>query len=81
VSDAVGAGEMAGVAMAGKNWRFYRGAERRRMSRPVGCLVWLIVVILALIIAAVMFGGFQKGTKYSSQTGLNSEHMVVMTVL
>jgi hypothetical protein len=70
-------GEMAGVAMAGRNWRFYRGGEGRRMSRPVGCLIWLIVLVVLLIIAALMFGGFQKGTKYSSQAGLNAQHVAV----
>jgi hypothetical protein len=68
---------MAGAAMAGRNWRFYRGAERRRMSRPLGCLVWLIFLIVLLIIAAVMFGGFQKGTKYDGQPRLNTQHVTV----
>ena len=47
------------------------------MSRPVGCLIWLIVLVVLLIIAALMFGGFQKGTKYSSQAGLNAQHVAV----
>jgi hypothetical protein len=63
--------------MAGRNWRFQRGAEGRRMSRPVGCLIWLIVLLVLLIIAALMFGGFQKGTKYSGQAGLNAQHVAV----
>jgi hypothetical protein len=73
----VAAGELAGVAMAGRNWRFYRGAEGRRMSRPVGCLIWLIVLVVLLIIAALMFGGFQKGTKYNSQAGVNAQPVAV----
>jgi hypothetical protein len=68
---------MAGVAMAGRNWRFYRGAGGRRMSRPVGCLIWLIVLLVLLIIAALMFGGFQKGTKYGSQPELSAHHVAV----
>jgi uncharacterized membrane protein len=68
---------MAGAAMAGRNWRFYRGAEGRRMGGPVGCLIWLIILIVLLIIAALMFGGFQKGTKYSSQPGRNAQEVVV----
>jgi hypothetical protein len=35
----------------------------RRMSRPVGCLLWLVVLLVILIVAAVLFGGFQTGTK------------------
>jgi hypothetical protein len=50
------------------------------MSRPVGCLVWLIIVLVLLIIAALMFGGFQKGTKASAQPGLNAQQVAV-TVL
>jgi hypothetical protein len=37
----------------------------RRVSRPVGCLLWLVVLLLVLIVAALMFGGFQTGTKAS----------------
>ena len=33
------------------------------MSRPVGCLLWLVVLLVILIVAAVLFGGFQTGTK------------------
>jgi hypothetical protein len=68
---------MAEVAMAGRNWRFYRGAGGRRMSRPVGCLIWLIVLLVLLIIAALMFGGFQKGTKYGSQAWLTTHYVAV----
>jgi hypothetical protein len=62
--------------MAGRNWRFYRGSERRRMSRLAGCLMWLIVLLVLLIIAALMFGGFQKGTKQSSgQAAVNTQQV------
>ena len=37
--------------------------NRRRLSRPVGCLLWLVALLLVLIVAAVLFGGFQTGTK------------------
>jgi len=50
------------------------------MSRPVGCLVWLIVLIVLLIIAALWFGGFQKGTKVSGQPMANAQQ-VALTVL
>jgi hypothetical protein len=48
------------------------------MSRPVGCLVWLIILLVLLIVAALMFGGFQKGTKVSAQPRLNG-HQVALT--
>lgn len=35
----------------------------RRLGRRVGCLLWLIAVIVLLILLASLFGGFQKGTK------------------
>jgi hypothetical protein len=35
----------------------------RRVSRPVGCLLCLVVLLLILIVAALLFGGFQTGTK------------------
>jgi len=35
----------------------------RRVSRPVGCLLWLVVLLVILIAAALLFGGFQTGTK------------------
>jgi hypothetical protein len=46
--------------MAG--WR-RRSDDRPRMSRPAGCLLWLIAVLVILIAAAILFGGFQQGTK------------------
>jgi hypothetical protein len=61
--------------MAGRNSRFFRDAERRRMSRAVGCLLWLIILLVLLIVAALMFGGFQKGTKVSAQPGPNPQHI------
>jgi hypothetical protein len=37
--------------------------KRRRFSRPVGCLIWLIALIVLLLLLSALFGGFQKGTK------------------
>jgi len=47
--------------MAG--WRRFPRENRRRMSRPVGCLLWLVVLLVVLVVAALWFGGFQTGTK------------------
>jgi hypothetical protein len=48
--------------MAGRSGR-PRNDDRRRVSRPFGCLLWLVVLLVILIVAAVLFGGFQTGTK------------------
>jgi hypothetical protein len=44
--------------------RWYSRRERRR-SRLVGCLLWLIALVVILIAASLLFGGFTKGTKVS----------------
>jgi hypothetical protein len=44
-------------------WRPRSNGPRRPRSRLVGCLVWLVGVIIGLIILSLLFGGFQKGTK------------------
>jgi hypothetical protein len=38
----------------------------RPRSRAGGCLIWILVVIVVLVVLALMFGGFQKGTKSGS---------------
>jgi hypothetical protein len=43
--------------------------SRRRMSKPVGCLLWLILLLVILIVVALIFGGFQLGTKASGLPG------------
>jgi heme A synthase len=45
--------------------RWHGRREGRRRPRLVGCLIWLIAVILILIVVALLFGGFRKGTKVS----------------
>ena len=39
--------------------------QRRRWprSRAGGCLLWIVLLIVILIVLSVLFGGFQKGTK------------------
>jgi len=42
------------------------GTRRRRRwprSRAAGCLLWIVLLIVILIVLSVLFGGFQKGTK------------------
>jgi hypothetical protein len=38
------------------------GVNRRHRSRLGRVLLWVILIIVALIILSVLFGGFQKGT-------------------
>jgi hypothetical protein len=44
---------------------YSRGRWRRRWprSRAGGCLMWLLILVILLIVLSVLFGGFQKGTK------------------
>jgi ABC-type lipoprotein release transport system permease subunit len=44
--------------------------NRRRPRNRLGrVLLWIILIIVALIVLSVLFGGFQKGT--NSAAGLN----------
>jgi hypothetical protein len=52
-------------------WRPSAG-QSRRFSRPVGCLLWLIALIVLLIVLASLFGGFQKGTKVSGASAVRA---------
>ncbi len=47
---------------------YERGPRRRwrPRSRAGGCLLWVVLLILVLVVLSVMFGGFQKGTKAGS---------------
>jgi hypothetical protein len=52
-------------------WRSSDG-QPRRFSRPVGCLLWLIALVVLLIVLASLFGGFQKGTKVGGATAVTA---------
>jgi heme A synthase len=43
-------------------WLFRR-SDRRPRSRLAGCLLWILALIVLLVVASLLFGGFQKGTK------------------
>ena len=45
--------------------RWYGRREGKRMPRLVGCLIWLIALVVVLIAASLVFGSFTKGTKVS----------------
>lgn len=43
---------------------FRRGGRRRwPRSRAGGCLLWLLIFVLVLIVLSILFGGFDRGTK------------------
>ncbi len=42
-----------------------RPRARRRGTRLSGCLLWAVIVIGVLVVLALLFGSFQKGTKVS----------------
>jgi hypothetical protein len=43
----------------------FDGRRWRPRSRAFGCLLWVVLLIVILIVLSLMFGGFQKGTKVS----------------
>jgi type IV secretory pathway TrbL component len=45
--------------------RWYGRRDERRRPRLVGCLIWLIALVVILIVLSLLFGGFTKGTKVS----------------
>ncbi len=47
--------------MPGK--RNNRRSKRRRRSRPAGCLLWVLALIVVLLVLSVLFGGFQRGSR------------------
>jgi hypothetical protein len=36
---------------------------RRRLGRPLGCLLWLVLLVVVLVMLSVLFGGFRLGTR------------------
>jgi hypothetical protein len=38
-------------------------ADRRRHGLLVGCLLWLVLLVLTLVVLSIVFGGFQLGTR------------------
>ena len=41
-----------------RGWR--RGRTR---SRRAGCLLWVVILLVVLVVLSLLFGGFQMGTK------------------
>jgi hypothetical protein len=42
-----------------RGWR--RGRTRR--GRRAGCLLWVVILLVVLVVLSLLFGGFQMGTK------------------
>ena len=49
-----------------EDWNTGPRRRWRPRSRAGGCLPWLLLLIVVLVVLALMFGGFQKGTKSGS---------------
>jgi hypothetical protein len=43
--------------------RARRPRPPRRRIRPLGCLLWVLGLVILLLILSLLFGGFQTGTK------------------
>ena len=59
--------------------RWSRRRDGARRPRLIGCLMWLIALIILLIILALLFGGFRKGTK-AAGPGTRSAPAVAVAV-
>ena len=47
-------------------WLFGPAVPRRRRgprSRVAGCLLWVLVLLIVLVVLSLLFGGFRKGAK------------------
>jgi hypothetical protein len=45
--------------------KWYGRRAGRRRPWLIGCLIWLIAIVVILIVLSLLFGGFTKGTKVS----------------
>jgi hypothetical protein len=49
--------------------RRWRGEPWTPRSRAMGCVIWLLAVVVVLLLLSLLFGGFQTGTKVGSGLG------------
>jgi len=47
----------------GRRRERYNGRRWTPRSRAGGCLLWVLLLIVILVVLSLMFGGFQKGAK------------------
>jgi flagellar basal body-associated protein FliL len=51
------------MARRSGGWWRAGGEARGPRRRAMGCLIWMLVLVVVLLVLALMFGGFQKGSK------------------
>jgi hypothetical protein len=51
------------MARRSGGWWRAGGEARGPRRRAMGCLMWMLVLVVVLLVLALMFGGFQKGKK------------------
>jgi hypothetical protein len=56
-----------------ENWNEGPRRRWRPRSRAGGCLAWFLVLIVVLVVLALMFGGFHKGTLFHTDRGNNGQ--------
>jgi hypothetical protein len=47
----------------GSRGRAARSGGSRRMRPPLGCLLWVIALIVVFVVLSLLFGDLQKGAK------------------
>jgi hypothetical protein len=40
-----------------------------RPRGPIGCVVWILALLVILLLLSLIFGGFQKGSKVGTGSG------------
>jgi hypothetical protein len=48
---------------SGSGKRPWSADRRWRPRGPLGCLLWLVILVIILLVLSLFFGGFQRGTK------------------
>jgi hypothetical protein len=56
-----------------ENWNEGPRRRWRPRSRARGCLMWVLILIVVLVVLALMFGGFHKGTLFHKDTGSSGQ--------
>jgi hypothetical protein len=57
-----------------ENWNQGPRRRWRPRSRARGCLTLILVIVAVLVVLALMFGGFQKGTKSNGEARFGTSY-------
>lgn len=57
-----------------ENWNTGPRRRWRPRSRVRGCLTLILIIVAVLVVLALMFGGFQKGTKSNGETRFGTSY-------